>query len=468
VAEIRYRYALDLNDNIVDIRDNPTRKKIYRCLNCGRELRPVLGRSRRHHFRHLNTHDHLCKPESYLHKLAKLTFFKLYQQCVREGQPFEVEFVEQRVCNRLEAEYGVTCDIGDHYRRVDLTQHFPYAQLEARDGDFIPDVLLTNDHGEKLYFEVAVTHKSSDRKKDAGYRVIELDVSSESDIQPILDRHIVEGRHARFFHFKRIRKGDFCGGSCVDGLYPGTSEMFQLAVFVVHKSGKCILTQVSSVKAAALSNTAPYVKFLPVSQSKTDVFLREMEAAYRAGVRVKNCFLCRYHAENRSWRYHEGNPIFCKYLKKPFPSNHAAECEAYRPDEKVFPGQPQSQSPWQNRTISIKEDSRPRRYQKDRQASSSQDTTSPAKEDSRLHRYQKDRQASSGQNRTSPAKEDSRPRRQQENQQAEKQRAQDDDDTPPLQVGTCIFCGQRTTDWWWYQGETGECKCRDCYKKGLY
>lgn len=43
-----------------------------------------------------------------------------------------------------------------------------------------------------------------------------------------------------------------------------------------------------------------------------------------------------------------------------------------------------------------------------------------------------------------------------------------EDDIPPapLKVGTCVFCGQETTDFWFYNGATRECKCRACQRAG--
>jgi Competence protein CoiA-like family len=38
---------------------------------------------------------------------------------------------------------------------------------------------------------------------------------------------------------------------------------------------------------------------------------------------------------------------------------------------------------------------------------------------------------------------------------------------PPPEMGLCIFCGQMTSDWWYFNRATGECKCRACYRSGL-
>ena len=40
-------------------------------------------------------------------------------------------------------------------------------------------------------------------------------------------------------------------------------------------------------------------------------------------------------------------------------------------------------------------------------------------------------------------------------------------DVPP-QAGVCLHCGLTTTNWWWFDGATRECKCRKCRQKGKY
>jgi hypothetical protein len=35
-----------------------------------------------------------------------------------------------------------------------------------------------------------------------------------------------------------------------------------------------------------------------------------------------------------------------------------------------------------------------------------------------------------------------------------------------VEEGKCIFCGQKTTDYWSFDGKTKTCKCRPCYRQG--
>lgn len=41
-------------------------------------------------------------------------------------------------------------------------------------------------------------------------------------------------------------------------------------------------------------------------------------------------------------------------------------------------------------------------------------------------------------------------------------------DSVQSKSGVCILCGQVTDDWWWYDGKTGECRCRACQKQGKF
>lgn len=47
--------------------------------------------------------------------------------------------------------------------------------------------------------------------------------------------------------------------------------------------------------------------------------------------------------------------------------------------------------------------------------------------------------------------------------------AQDTSSTPyqrETKTGRCVFCGEITDDWWWYDGKSGRCKCKSCLKQG--
>ena len=37
---------------------------------------------------------------------------------------------------------------------------------------------------------------------------------------------------------------------------------------------------------------------------------------------------------------------------------------------------------------------------------------------------------------------------------------------PQFKEGLCIFCGETTTDWWYHEGKSGLCKCKNCKNQG--
>jgi len=55
-------------------------------------------------------------------------------------------------------------------------------------------------------------------------------------------------------------------------------------------------------------------------------------------LKVRNCFICRYHAENNSWIYEDttGVPIFCKFLKTKCNSNQAVTCKYFKLENKYI------------------------------------------------------------------------------------------------------------------------------------
>lgn len=321
---IKCRYALDRDGSVVDVFTlTDEDRRDYLCLSCGEILRPVLGKKRRKHFRHNVDVD--CSAETYLHGLGKALFRQHYQRCLDHNEPFEVEFLRPRVCIHCDT-YG-PCELEAVPYTYDLTNSFCYVATEVRDKGLVPDVLLMTKRGEKLYVEVAVTHLSTADKRHSGNRIIELSVECEEDLDPIRECRLSEldpGIELINFEPEQIR-----------GSFPEKCTQ-EVHVFVLWPSGK---SRIQSYNRPDFEEDVRRGDFYhkAVAYPGLDTYVLALERAYRQGHTVKNCFLCRYHARvsRYQWRkYHK--PIFCKFLKKPFRSNGAADCEYYRPDESVF------------------------------------------------------------------------------------------------------------------------------------
>lgn len=323
---IKYRYALDEGQRVIDIEDlMEADRKDYECVACSQVLRPVMGQKRRKHFRHKV--DLGCSEETYLHRLGKFLFRQVYLQCLDSGIPFEVELLRPKMCRCCET-WG-PCRVSFEPMRYDLTKGFPNISLETPDDGFIPDLLLSGKGGEKLYVEIAVTHPSTETKRDSDHRIIELSVEEEKDLEIIKTCLLPETK-------ERI---DLIGFNVEpeEGDYSDQCNQW-VSVFYLWHSGKTVIQEQTLAdlrRNCHDRNKRFYFSF--VSYAGKYPYVEALERAYLRNLKVENCYLCRYHGEpNVHQNMETRNPVFCKYLKETYPSNHAADCEYYLPDETTF------------------------------------------------------------------------------------------------------------------------------------
>ncbi|MFQ4136270.1 competence protein CoiA family protein [Nodosilinea sp. PGN35] len=328
--EIKYKYAKNCSKEIVFIEDLEDAKKVrsekFTCISCENELLPRLGKIRQKHFAH--RHRHECSKETYLHRLAKETFCQEYSYCLEHRIPFFIELSVEEYCERFLSRFGSRCDVGRNTRAFDLTKRYKEVVLESRDGDFIPDVLLLNhDHTKKLYVEIAVTHKATKKKKES-QQIIEIKIRNESDIHVIKARYVKESSNIKFYNINPTPVLGRCLGtaSCPNRAY----------VFRVYDNGKTLFFPETYPRAYEIEATDKerFVYCEVISYPYEDHYriCRDKLIEIRSkGFYIKSCYLCRYHAENRS-KDRKENPIFCKFLKRGLDSNYATECEYFKLD----------------------------------------------------------------------------------------------------------------------------------------
>lgn len=97
---VQFRFALGRDGALVDIHQPaPEGRRVgapFRCLRCDGEMAPRFGQVQAHHFAHKLQ---VCAVESYLHQLAKATFFEEYSRCLREGVPFTLLREAESTCD---------------------------------------------------------------------------------------------------------------------------------------------------------------------------------------------------------------------------------------------------------------------------------------------------------------------------------------------------------------------------------
>lgn len=343
-SKIKYRYALDSQENLIDIRDLKKHELLktdkFFSVDFKQEFIPRLGENRQKHFAHKHQVEIFGSTETYLHCLGKKVFYNEYSLCLKTNSPFFLNYAKDVKCNRLNEKYGTTCCLETEIIKFDLTTYFTEILVEKKDEEFIPDLLLLNPiTKEKIYIEIAVTHFSSNEKKHSGNRIIEFTLRNEDDIKSITDfKDGFDENNVQYYNFKRKEKiGTFCTiGNC--------HKKFNL--FNVSVTGKCNL---NILKESDLEKNIEKYKLTTIwsivepqqelnieddyfyeGNTIKDIFVDYIHKAFKEKVKVKNCYLCKYHATNTSWCYIEGEPIFCKFLKKTCNSNQATKCEYFR------------------------------------------------------------------------------------------------------------------------------------------
>lgn len=230
----QYTYAVDtISGRTVHIDVvNRANKLSYTfcCPHCRKELIPVLGDYRVHHFRHVGE---VCQYNNYLHSLAEKIFYEEYTACLENGKPFVLAANVPILCNKncVLREHR---DCSNHYvwREIDLTKFFTRISVEQSvrtdSGYRRPDILLESDDGLQLWVEIWVTHESAFDKRQEG-RIVEIKIDDEQDLEMFRQHRIqpVFKGDVRFFNFivgdKDLRQ---LLGDAPNGIHPPCEKFF--------------------------------------------------------------------------------------------------------------------------------------------------------------------------------------------------------------------------------------------------
>jgi len=310
---------------VVDIEGaDRERRGEYRCLSCGEALISVIGDKRRRHFRH-KIISPACSVETYLHEIGKQLFYDTYKSCLDGDGDFQIELLCPRVCDYC-ARKG-PCDMSPRPSVFSLTQYFKEIHLERPDGDFVPDLLLVSESGEKLYAEIAVTHCVTRDKISSGVRLIEIRIESEEDLSLIRSRKLGRDARVRVFNFDPKPIGGDFRTECTQ----------DVAVFILNSNGSALIKPMKWWEYERAPKEKWSFHEIVGPRSSGDRFRAELEVAYLDGYKVRNCFLCRYHGKpTRGQRDETEKTIFCKLHRTLRVSNDAVRCGRYRVDKRAF------------------------------------------------------------------------------------------------------------------------------------
>ncbi len=446
VDSIKYRYALDEDSMVVDIiTGRAVKTKAYTCLSCSKILLPIQGGERQHHFRHKVQAD--CSAETYLHNLAKRIFAQTYQDCLDGGRSYTVSYhvpVRCIDCNDLGP-----CEVGHQLQSVDLTKHFKSIDIESRVDGFVPDILLSS-QANRLFIEIAVTHFVEEKKNSSGNRIVEIHINDESDIDLITSCLLTdEDPRIKIANFRKTPVDLSLADQCTK----------TIGCFIVYPSGKCILDSVPVPKYEAVSSKAVHIEKIGnfTRASLQEEFTIRLGKAFQRGIPVKNCWLCSFHC----LRF-QTLQSFCRLNKTVVEnSNQAVGCENYRQIKKL----PECGliTDAQNKLIEAQAKRTKERQQSKESAKRMQDDEQDLGHDFFV-RMEKVSAKSTNETHTY--------QHQQAPQVPTSEIAKATQERPKSgKKASCVFCGavfeEESIDWWWFNAEKGECKCKPCLQKGL-
>ena len=144
---------------------------------------PKLGQKRRHHFAHKSNIKN-CNEETYLHQLSKQKLYYHLEYCKDNNREFCIKINEEK---------------------HNLFKYYQNIFLEKQFDDYRPDITLVANNGKnsKMFIELVVTHKSTEKKKNKN-KIIEIYIKNENDISELIDKGFFEEKDqcVEFINFK--------------------------------------------------------------------------------------------------------------------------------------------------------------------------------------------------------------------------------------------------------------------------
>lgn len=332
-----YSYAKNSDGILVNI-TSAQRESNYFCPICGTQMTPHMGKVRRWHFVHKNSDN--CSYESYLHNIAKLRI----RDAFFSDEPFYISYNAAAVCS-LKCPYveSQKCT-GERPVKFDIRKYYDTCEIEATYHNFRADLLLSSSlfpNRPPILIEIKVTHECTPEKINDGVRIIEIPISSESQIDSIVNNRIFEcQRHSQHGHYGIKNKNcsepiTLYNFDKVESYDPRETaddwdDIFyrkDTLVFILDKNGRfrnfdCHCFEVES--------KVPKDVHYFVTNIATP-FKEIFQGFSKRGVKIRNCFLCKF--SKKDFYDERICVLYKKYnlQRKPSPMT-AINCTHYKED----------------------------------------------------------------------------------------------------------------------------------------
>lgn len=305
-SSVKYRYALNESDRLIEIHAAHEMGGVYHCPECGEPMILKCGAKKAWHFAHEKVE---CDYNHYLHTIAEQRIQEWFNAAKEIPVVFQINEVCdcKDVCRFYSEEFccrpclSEVFNLKDFYSKCEREIRY-----EKKERCYIADLLCypKSINHEPLFIEICVTHPCEAEKIASRIRIIEFVINSEEDIDGIIGKRILPNDHVRFYNFHPKEK-------------LSSNRVFenQLQKFVLFPSGKGFIDKMHCSRfenrRGVLEITIPYNDYVPEFIGDGGFFSMAYAIAFQYDKSLKHCCLCKYHTYDE-W---EGLGI-CKLYKK--------------------------------------------------------------------------------------------------------------------------------------------------------
>jgi len=323
-----YSYAKNSFGKLINV-SIAKRNEQYFCPICGEQMTPHIGKIRRWHFVHKNAEN--CSYESYLHNLAKLRI----REAFLSSEHFHLSYKALALCSHSCPYLGYPKCECIKFVDFDLRKFYDTCVIEATYHQYRADLLLTSSifpERPPILIEIKVTHECTQDKINSGIRIIEIPIHSENQIDDIIENCKIIGVRNGNINSKEIALHNFNKVESFDptGTFDEWEDIFSrkgTIVFCLDSNGRFYSFDCHcyEVKNKVPKNVHYFITNIAIP------FKEIFQGFSRRGIKVRNCFLCRFSKQN-----YFGERICVRYKEyelpqKPSPYT-ASSCPHYKED----------------------------------------------------------------------------------------------------------------------------------------
>ncbi|MBQ8704457.1 MAG: hypothetical protein IJ524_08810 [Bacteroidales bacterium] len=325
---IKHSYALDNDGSPVSIYD-AIKKRDYKCIDCGGRMRLAGGDGTQKNLYFFHIDKCTCTDysgETTLHNYAKHYFANLFSK----ANHFEIKYhVEESCCKEI-------CRFDRKYCRrfvqncFDLKKYYDRSDVERKYGDFTADVLLTSNRfpDDPIFIEIEVTHACSEEKIQTGYKIIEIKIPKNYDVEKhplkitsLAEGDIGNGICVKYYNFKNRAK--------ISATPIGGKDIRLIAL---KKDGRVIYQfnnlDCSRYGTKVFGNSIIEVQLALEDYYKTTTSFKAIANLY--GIPCKNCRFCSLLEYEYGWNK---TKLVCGHTKETIRyGNEAENCGKYNLD----------------------------------------------------------------------------------------------------------------------------------------